>query len=93
MALVLTQVYLEANQKKALAAKAKSSGRKSSDLLREAVDAMLLGVNPQELKQLDEATKRAQVGIDAMLKALATNAKDHRTFMAQIGRLRKSSSR
>jgi hypothetical protein len=93
MALVLTQVYLEANQKKALAAKAKSTGRKSSDLLRDAVDALLLGVNPQELEQLDEATKRAEADINEMLKALAANTKDHKAFMAEIGRLRKSSSR
>ncbi len=93
MALVLTQVYLEANQKKALAAKAKTSGRKASDLLRDAVDALLLGVNPQELKQLDEATKRTEADIKEMLHALDANAKDHKAFMAEIGRLRKSSPR
>ena len=53
MSLVLTQVYLETQQKKALAAKAKATGRKSSDLMREAVDALLLGVNTSELHQLD----------------------------------------
>jgi len=93
MALVLTQVYLEANQKKALAAKAKTSGRKSSDLLRDAVDALLLGVNPQELKQLDDATKQTEADIEEMLHALEANAKDHKAFMAHIGRLRKAAAR
>jgi len=93
MALVLTQVYLEANQKKALAAKAKTSGRKSSDLLRDAVDALLLGVNPQELKQLNDATKQTEADIEEMLHALEANAKEHKAFMAHIGRLRKAAAR
>ena len=93
MALVLTQVYLEANQKKALAAKAKSSGRKASDLMRDAVDALLLGVNPQELKQLDEATKRTEADLQHMLRSLEANAKAHKSFMAEMARLRKSAPR
>ena len=90
MALVLTQVYLEPKQKKDLAAKAKATGRKSSDLVREAVDGLLLGVSPVELAQLDEATKRAEADIKAMVKALDANAKSHKAFMAEIGKLRAS---
>jgi hypothetical protein len=86
--LVLTQVYLEPRQKKDLAAKAKAVGRKSSDLLREAVDALLLGVNPDELRQLDEATKRAEKDITEMVKSLDANAKGHKSFMAEIAKLR-----
>lgn len=88
MALVLTQVYLEPKQKKDLAAKAKATGRKSSDLLREAVDALLLGVNPDELRQLDEATKRAEKDLTEMIKTLDANAKGHKSFMAEIAKLR-----
>ena len=88
MALVLTQVYLEPKQKKALAAKAKATGRKSSDLVREAVDGLLLGVSLNELAQLDEATKRAEVDIKAMVKALDANARSHKTFMAEMAKLR-----
>jgi Ribbon-helix-helix protein, copG family len=88
MALILTQVYLEAKQKKELAAKAKATGRNTSDLLREAVDALLLGVNPEELRQLDAASKRAEEDITAMLKTLDANAKSHKAFMAEIARLR-----
>ena len=91
MALVLTQVYLEPKQKEELAAKAKATGRKSSDLVREAVDGLLLGVSPVELAQLDEATKRAEADIKAMVKALDANAKSHKAFMAEIAKLRASS--
>lgn len=91
MALVLTRVYLDAAQKKALAAKAKKMGRKSSDLVREAVDALLLGVNAVELKQLDEASKRAELDIKDMIATLDANTKRHKSFMAEIARLRRAS--
>lgn len=41
MRLVLTQVYLETAQKKALSAHAKRSGRKVAEVIRDAVDAAL----------------------------------------------------
>jgi hypothetical protein len=91
MSLVLTQVYLETQQKKALAAKAKATGRKSSDLMREAVDALLLGVNTSELHQLDAATRQAEVDLKAMVKALDANAKSHRSFMVEMTKLRAAS--
>jgi Ribbon-helix-helix protein, copG family len=88
MTLVLTQVYLDRQQKKALAARAKKSGRKTSDLVREAVDALLLGVSTEELKQIDEATKRAEADIQEMVKILDGNARQHRSFMTEIAKLR-----
>jgi hypothetical protein len=57
-------------------------------LLREAVDALLLGVNPEDLRQLDIATRRAQEDIAAMLKTLDANTKSHKSFMAEIAALR-----
>jgi predicted DNA-binding protein len=93
MALVLTQVYLEPKQKKELAAKAKATGRKSSDLVREAVDALLLGVSPAELAQLDEATKRAAADIKAMVKTLDANARSHKAFVAEMAKLRASADK
>jgi hypothetical protein len=90
--LVLTQVYLESEQKKALAAQAKASGRKSSDLIREAVDAMLLGVNPEELRQLDAATRHAEADIREMVELLDVNARRHADFMAEIAALRVSAA-
>ena len=85
----MTQVYLEAEQKKALAAQAKKLGLKSSDMLRDAVDAAILGVNMAELRQLDEATKRAAQDLKAMVKTLDDNAAAHSVFMKEISRLRK----
>jgi Ribbon-helix-helix protein, copG family len=92
MAMVLTQVYLEPAQKKALTAKAKASGRKSSDLVREAVDALLLGVNTDELRQLDEASRRAEADIQAMVSTLDQSGQAHREFMAEMARLRAASN-
>lgn len=88
MPLVLTQVYLDANQKKALSARAKKTGRNASDLVREAVDALLLGVSTEDLKQLDAATQRAETDIKSMIKTLDATAKEHKGFMAEIARLR-----
>jgi hypothetical protein len=92
MAMVMTQVYLEASQKKALAIHAKQSGRKPAELMRDALDALLLGVNTAELHQLDEATKRAEVDLKSMVKSLDTNAKQHSVFMTELNKLRKSSA-
>ncbi|MEO6024917.1 MAG: hypothetical protein ABIP64_17750 [Burkholderiales bacterium] len=83
-------MYLEATQKKALAAQAKKLNRKPSDLLRDAVDALLLGVNTHELKQLDEATKRTEIELQEMVKTLDANAKAHKAFMSAITKLRKA---
>jgi hypothetical protein len=90
MALVMTQVYLEANQKKALAARAKKLNRKPSDLLRDAVDALLLGVNTEELKQLDEATKRTEIELNEIVATLDANAKAHKAFMSAMAKLRRT---
>jgi hypothetical protein len=88
MALTLTQVYLEPAQKKALAARARKTGRKSSDLMREAVDALLLGVNTQELQQLDAATRRAAADIGEMVALLDRNQREHAAFVREMARLR-----
>jgi hypothetical protein len=88
MSMVLTQVYLEPAQKKALSQRARQTGRKSSDLVREAVDALLLGVSPDELRQLDEATRRAAVDLQATVEALDANAREHAAFLAEMKALR-----
>ena len=93
MPLVMTQVYLEAAQKKALSAKAKKMNRTPSELLRDAVDALLLGVTTDELKQLDEATKLAKTQLDEMINILDENAKAHKAFMKTIAKLRQESSK
>lgn len=92
MAMVLTQVYLEEPQKKALSALSKRSGRNVSELLRDAVDATLMGVTPDDIKMLDLGTKRAKTDIDAMLVDLKQNALEHGDFMRQIESMRQVSS-
>lgn len=93
MTLVLTQVYLEPSQKKALAAEAKRRGRKPSDLMREAVDAMAMGLDLNDLEQLDAATKRAEIDLKEIVATLDTNAKQHRSFMAEIAKLRRAADK
>jgi len=90
MAMVLTQVYLDAPQKKALSAQAKRVGRSVSDLMREAVDAAILGVTSDDIKMLDAGTLKAKADIDAMLLDLKQNAKEHEKFMREIKRLRQA---
>lgn len=92
MAMVLTQVYLDAPQKKALSAQAKRAGRSVSDLMREAVDAAILGVTSEDIKMLDAGTIRAKADIDAMLVDLRQNAKEHEDFMREIKRLRRKAA-
>lgn len=90
MSMVLTQVYLESAQKKALAAHAKRSGRKVAEVMRDAVDAALLGVTTDELKLLDDASRKAAEHIDAIRADLASNSKEHKSFMREIEKLRKA---
>lgn len=87
--LVLTQVYLESSQKKALAKEAIKSGRSVSDLMRDGADAIVAGITMDDLKILDEGTKRAKVDIDAMVNVLASNTKEHRAFMRKIAAINK----
>jgi nucleoid-associated protein YejK len=90
MAMVLTQTYLEPAQKKALSLVAKKSGRKVSDLVRDAVDAAVMGVTVADVSMLDAATLRAQGDLRAMVTELKDNAAEHKAFMAEIKRLRKA---
>jgi predicted RNA-binding protein len=91
MSMVLTTIYLETAQKKALAAHAKRNGRKVSDVIREAVDAALLGVTTDELKLLDEASRKASEHINAMRDDLAGNSKDHKSFLRAMTKLQNAS--
>ena len=82
--MVLTQTYLEPQQKKALTAQARQSGRKVSELMRDAVDAAIAGVTIEDLRTLDEGTRRAQSELTAMLADLQTNAREHAAFMRKL---------
>jgi hypothetical protein len=85
----LTQVYLEPVQKKALSAQAKKSGKKVSELVRDAIDAALVGITLDELKTLDEGTKRAQSELKAMVSELKANSDEHAKFTKEMAKLEK----
>ena len=79
--LAITQVYLEATQKKALQVRAKERGTKVSEEIRNAISAYLEGISLEELQILDAASKHASTELDAMGRTLkATNAKLDRLF-------------
>jgi hypothetical protein len=59
-AMELTQIYLEREQKKGLQAKAKANGTKVAEEVRRAVDAYLSGISPEDLRLLDEGTRKAE---------------------------------
>lgn len=90
--MVLTQVYLEPAQKQALTSQAKKSGRKVSEIMRDAVDSAIAGVTLVDLKMLDEGTKRAQGDINAMLTQLKENTGEHTAFMREIAKLQKAAA-
>jgi len=62
----LTQVYLEREQKKGLQAKAKANGTKLAEEVRRAVDAYLAGISPEDLRLLDEGTRKAERNLKEM---------------------------
>ena len=90
--MVLTQVYLEPAQKKALSGQAKKTGRSVSELMRDAVDAALAGVTTDELTTLDHGTRKAQQDIHSMLADLKTNASEHGTFMREMAQLQQATA-
>lgn len=91
--MVLTQVYLEPAQKQALTVQAKKSGRKVSEIMRDAVDAAIAGVTLEEIQTLDMGTQRAQDDISAMLGQLKENTTEHTAFMKEIAKLQKAAAK
>jgi hypothetical protein len=70
MATELTQVYLEREQKKALQARARAHGTKVAEEVRRAVDAYLAGVSAEDLKLLDEGSRKAARHLSEMSQEL-----------------------
>jgi hypothetical protein len=66
----LTQVYLEREQKKGLQARAKAHGTKFAEEVRRAVDAYLAGISPEDLRLLDEGTRKAERHLNEMVEEL-----------------------
>ncbi len=91
--MVLTQVYLEPLQKKALSGHAKKCGRSVSEIMRDAVDAAIAGVTTDDLKTLDQGTQRAQTDIQFMLSELKANSSEHTSFMREIAKMQKAAAK
>lgn len=91
--LVLTNVYLEQSQKKAIARKAKASGTNLSIEVRRAVDAYLAGVSTDELHLLDAATRQAKIEIDQMNAILDAGQARARKFFAEIEKIKATATR
>ncbi len=85
--LVLTNVYLEKSQKKAIARKAKARGTNLSVEVRRAVDAYLAGVFEEELLLLDAATRQAKTEIDQMIELLDAGQARARKFFAEVEKI------
>jgi hypothetical protein len=84
--LQLTQVYLEREQKKGLQARARANGTKVAEEVRRAIDAYLAGISPEDLRLLDEGTRKAERHLKEMASELdRVNAKLDSAF-AQLDR-------
>lgn len=84
----LTNFHLGHPQKEALRERARANGTNVAEEIRNAVDAYLSGVTPDELKLLDAATRQAQSAIAEMNELLvATHRRADRVF-AELEALR-----
>jgi Ribbon-helix-helix protein, copG family len=86
--LVLTQVYLEPQQKKLLAERAKALGKKPSEAIREAIDAFNAGVTVEQLQQIDAATKAAKMDLDEIAAVMDAGRARDKKFFAAIARIK-----
>jgi hypothetical protein len=55
--MVRTQIYLTGEQKRQLARRAAASGRKQSEMIREAIDGYLVKQDPQDWRAAFEAVR------------------------------------
>jgi hypothetical protein len=91
--MVLAVVYLEPVQKKAMTDLATKTGRSVSELMRDAVDAAIAGVTTDELKTLDQGTRKAQADIQSMLTDLKVNTDEHKAFMREKAKRQKAAAK
>lgn len=88
MAAVLTNIYLEAPQRKFLEARAKKHGTNLSSEARAAIDLYKAGVSLSELELLDAATQRAKADLDAIAAVYDQAERRAALFFAQIESIR-----
>jgi hypothetical protein len=84
MAAVLTNLYLESDQRKFLEKQAKTNGTNLSVEARSAIDLYKSGITLPDLDLLDLATRRTQENLDAINATLDQGARRAELFFAQI---------
>jgi hypothetical protein len=85
---ILTSIYLEPAQRKALQARAKRNRTGLSVEARKAIEAYNAGLSLEEFRLLDEATRKAARRIDEMIAVLDAGAARSKRFFAAIEKLR-----
>ena len=93
MAAVLTNLYLEAGQRKFLEKQAKTNGTNLSSEARAAIDLYKAGVSLGDLELLDLATARAKADLDAINATLDGGQRRAELFFAQIESIKAGSPR
>jgi hypothetical protein len=93
MALVLTNIYLEPDQKKFLERQAKRNGSNVSVEARNAIDLYKLGISVEEMEMLDKATAKAKSDIDDMIDILDKGAIRADAFFKQIELIKQGQSK
>ena len=83
--LVLTNIYLEQRQKRAIVRRAKANGTNMSTEIR---NAYLAGVSAAEIRLLDAATCQAKLEIDQMNAILDAGQARARKFFAEIEKIK-----
>jgi hypothetical protein len=84
MSAVLTNLYLEAPQRRFLESRAKKHGTNLSSEARAAIDLYKAGVSLPELELLDAATQRAKADLDAIAAVYDRADRRAKKFFAQI---------
>ncbi len=84
----LTNFHLGRKQKAALKERARTKGTNVAEEIRNAVDAYLRGVSPQDLELLDAATRQAADAIAEMNDMLDTTNRSADRIFAELEKLR-----
>jgi hypothetical protein len=84
-------VYLEPTFKRSVSQHAKKQKRTTSDLAREGLELVLMGMSKEDMTLLDTATKQMEKHAKATGKLLDQSAKEHKAFLSEIAKIRAQS--
>jgi hypothetical protein len=92
MSAVLTNIYLDAPQRRLLESRAKRRGTNLSSEARAAIDLYKADVSLPDLALLDVATQRAKADLDAIAAVYDKAERRARKFFAEIEAIRAASA-